>query len=66
MRNENDDGEVKTWPRLVENVADVTPGEEKSTFMAFVSAIQAGDLEKAGKHLTALMNLSEEQGLALG
>ncbi len=64
MSNENGDGEAKRWPRLVENVADVPPAKEKSTFMAFGSAIQAGDLEKAGKHLTALMDLSEEQGLA--
>ena len=64
MSNENGDGEAKRWPRLVENVADVPPAKEKSTFMAFGSAIQAGDLEKAGQHLTALMDLSEEQGLA--
>ena len=63
MGNENGDGELKKWPRLVENPSGRGQEPEKSTFRAFGSAIQAGDIRTAGGHLSALMDLSEEEGL---
>ena len=64
MGNGNGDSDLKRRLSLFEKKSSPPPEVEKSTFMAFGKAIQAGDRSTAGRHLGTLMDLSEKDGLA--
>jgi hypothetical protein len=65
MTKENGDRVLRFVPRPdVADVSSGTPEGGKSAFMAFGTAVRAGDLGSAGKHLSALMDLSETDGFA--